>query len=284
MPVLADVNERTPTDNSAVGPVTKTSNRPAPLDLPIVPGTRFPAPRPVELPTAHDIIPSPSPPDSTDSSLYSSFEVDLESGQSRGMREVPRDNKTMSAKSQTLPSIPPEDVIVVPVYSPPSIASHQEVPGPSSNIDPPDLFPDSTEIDPKSIALPSPTSVPSEHPVLQLEATADAESNVSAEGDTADVEDELLSDTTIRLVGGGGTAGVVSAMEPEEKVNRTEDTDVASITSATSESDIKKGRKTHKKTRSGLASLKKLGHLSGLRKRDSSNGIQVAVSPPPTAV
>jgi hypothetical protein len=295
VPVLADVNEPSPapTVGTAVSSVTLTGKRPAPLDLAAVPGTRLPAPRPVELPTAHDIIPSPSPPDSTNSSFHSSFEVDLESGRVQGMREVSRDNAKLvssARRSQSLPPTPPSDTAVVPVsYSPPLVSS-QEVQGASSTIDLPDLLTDSTPVvDLASIGPTSPTPVDSES-VPQLEAVGDAASSAPTGEDTAELivaspvidKDELDSDTTVRLVGGGGIAGIAPAVE--EEALRTDDADVASITSATSESEAQKGQKKHKKTKSGLAGLKKLGHLGGMRKRDSNTSIKVTVSPPPTAV
>jgi hypothetical protein len=116
-----------------------------------------------------------------------------------------------------------------------------------------------------------------------MEPAAKAGSNAPSEDDATEPvvaepvidKDELDSDATVRLVGGGGTVGIAPAVE--EAAPRTDDTDVASITF---ESETQKGQKKDKKTKSGLASLKKLGHLSGMRKRDSNNSIKVAVSPP----
>ncbi|KAF8232286.1 hypothetical protein L208DRAFT_937837 [Tricholoma matsutake] len=290
VPVVADVNEPTPISavSTTLSSVTITGNRPARLDLAAVPGTRLPAPLPLELPTAHDIIPSPSPPDSINSSYHSSFEVDLESGRGRGrgMLEVSRDNGKLvssAGRSQALPPTPPGDTAVVPVsHSLPSVESSGEAQAPT--IDLPDLLTDSAPVmDTKLIDPYSPSSVHSQHPVLQLEPAADAASAPSEEAPAESVVAasaiEVDSDTTVRLVGGGGTAGTTPAIE--EELPQTDDTDIASITSG---SEIKKGQKTHKKTKSSLASLKKLGHLSGMRKRDSNNSIKVGVSPPPTAV
>ena len=294
---VSEANKRTSvlTVGAVVSNATITGNRPAPLNLATVSGTRLPAPRPVELPTAHDIIPSPSPPDSTDSSYHSSFEVDLESGRSPRMREVSRDNAELvssARRSQTVPPIPTEDAAVVPPsHSLPPLSSLQEVQGPSSTLDQPDLLTDSTPVMASQPIEPySSTSMHSMHPVPQVELPIMAVVNTPSETNAAELvaaqpvtdNDGLDSDTTVRLVGGGGIVGIAPAVENETP--RTDDTDVASINSATSESEIQKGDKSHKKTKSGLASLKKLGHLGGMRKRDSNNNIKVTVSPPPTVV
>lgn len=275
-----------PTVGAVVSNVTITGNRPAPLNLATMPGTRMPAPRPVELPTAHDIIPSPSPPDSTDSSYHSSFEVDLESGRSVGMREVSRDNAELissARRSQTFSPVSPEDAAVVPVsHSPPPVSSHPEVQGSSSTLDQPDLLTDSRLV---MASQPIDPYSPAAHLVLEVEpSTTPSETNTTESFVAQPIpdKDELDSDTTVRLVGGGGIVGIVPAGEDE--ASRTDDTDVASITSATSGSETQKGEKRHKKTKSGLASLKKLGHLRGMGKRDSNNSIKVTVSPPQTVV
>jgi len=298
VPVLADVNEPTPipTVGAALSNTTDTTvNRLAPLDLTAVPVTRLPAPRPVELPTPHDIIPVPSPPDSTHSSYHSSFEVDLESGRSQRVREVSQGNTNLispAKRSITPPRTLPGDMAMVPVSSsPPPVSFPQEVQGSSPTINLPDLLTDSAPVmDTKPIDSSSPTSVHSEHSVPRLEATADAVSGIPSQEHGAEPamaepvvgRDVFDSDATVRLVGGGGTAGIAPAVE--EDVHRTDDTDVASISSVTSEYEAPKGQKRHKKTKSGLAGLKKLGHLSGLRKKDSKHSINVPVSPPPTAV
>jgi hypothetical protein len=100
-----------------------------------------------------------------------------------------------------------------------------------------------------------------------------------ADVDALEEEPEVDPDVTIRLVGGGGIAGLVSdeVIDAEAEaaaaaaVAEESDTEsVASAASVTSTSSIKK--KTHKKTLSGLKGLKKLGGL-GLRKKDSSASV-----------
>jgi hypothetical protein len=140
-------------------------------------------------------------------------------------------------------------------------------------------------LDAEPLDLSAPKSTHFENPVPYPEAVAENASNVPSREDSVEPvigEDEIDVDTTVRLVGGGGVAGIAPVVE--EEATRADDTDAASITSATSESEVNKGQKKHKKTKSGLAGLKKLGHLSGLRKRDSNNSIKVAVSPPPAVV
>jgi hypothetical protein len=283
VPILTDVNESI--HASTVNAVSSnTRNRPIVAAVSV---TRPPAPRPVELPTPHDIVLTSSPPESIDS-YHSSFEVDLESGQRQGMREVSRDdaNLVSSAKrSKNLPFIPLEDTTPVAVSSsPPPTSSPHDVRRSSPAIDPPDLLIDSTPV--LDAGPPSPKSTHPEDSAPHPEAVAEDVSNASSQEYSIEPvisEDEIDVDTTVRLVGGGGIAGTAPVVE-EEEATRTDDTDAASITSLTSESEVSKGKKKHKKTKSGLASLKKLGHLGGLRKRDSNNSMKVAAPPAPTAV
>jgi hypothetical protein len=99
------------------------------------------------------------------------------------------------------------------------------------------------------------------------------------------VEDESDPSTTIRLVGGGGTAGVVvespiETSHPEDILTEsTKDSDTASITSIALDAN---GNKGHKKTKSGLAGFKKLGQLGGLRKKDSASSMRDGTPPSAT--
>ena len=83
----------------------------------------------------------------------------------------------------------------------------------------------------------------------------------------ASTVDDASPDVTIRLVGGGGMSGP-AAPEPEEETAA--DSDVGSVKSESvtgSDAPANDGEKKHKKTKSGLAGLKK--SLGGLRKKDS---------------
>jgi hypothetical protein len=105
------------------------------------------------------------------------------------------------------------------------------------------------------------------------------------EVDDADADANPDADVTIRLVGGGGIAGAAGIEAPPDSAfvldgdaltDGEGDTDVESVSSqvdadaAKTESGKEEAKKGHKKTRSGLAGLKKLGNIGGLRKKDPS--------------
>ncbi|KAF8968404.1 hypothetical protein BDZ97DRAFT_1696836 [Flammula alnicola] len=242
--------------------------------LPTISVTKPPAPLPVALPTALDIAPPPSPPDSLQ------FEDDLESGRMREVNEdiglvtstrktgksrSPIRRETSDASGSALPmSPPPPDMSVSPH---PSTSSTNPV-SPAPII--PDLLADEPlEQLPAQIILENSVPTPSE---LQM--------------DTSSVPDEeAVPDTTIRLVGGGGEAGIASpvAILAEEEIQPAEpvvkDSDAASVTSITSSEAAKQSEKTHKKSKSSLA-LKRLSQLGGLRKKSDSTSSVKEVVPP----
>lgn len=92
-----------------------------------------------------------------------------------------------------------------------------------------------------------------------------------------------MADTTIRLVGGGGQTGVaespvVSSREEQEQppMEATKDADVATIIS--SEPESQQDGKSHKRSKSSLASLKKFGQLGRTIKRDSVSTVKGMIS------
>jgi len=101
------------------------------------------------------------------------------------------------------------------------------------------------------------------------------------EADAADDEPAPNADTTIRLIGGGGQAGISPPSPVEPTQDREEmaepsppafegptgvDSDAASISEPTSDADA---AKKHKKSKSSLASLKRFSQIG--KKRNSAS-------------
>ncbi|KAG6836747.1 hypothetical protein H0H93_003823 [Arthromyces matolae] len=270
IPILADIETPIPAPTTTP-PVGQPSN---PAPLPTISVTRPPAPRPVDLPLPTDIIPvTPT------SSTNSSFDEDLESGRSAGMREVshlvpsprtsPREDENAISNTTTQPSSTPTSI------SPEANLRF----GQSSKNQPDvaDLLNDdsapSLETKPIIPSSPSPSTNASQTPLQPMEELSLEDENALPVPTPSDPSKEDTNDptTTIRLVGGGGVVGLV---EPEEDVQE-ETPDVASdaATSEPASATTTNGSKTHKKTKSSLAGLKKLG-LG--RKRDSGSEHPVA--------
>ncbi|TDL24741.1 hypothetical protein BD410DRAFT_59222 [Rickenella mellea] len=253
-----------------------------------------PAPLPVALPSPMQYRP-------TSPLAASSFDKDLERGsQDALMDEIESSGPVISnaPQSPTTPTTPtprkptptpapttdvdllPLDQSEIPTEVPSSANSSQanEMPPKSEPI--PDLLQtdgaDGVEISPIQPAA-SPLVEP-----LQLESIPNEPSSsnlnepgVSSNGkETHALPDGPEVDQTIRLVGGGGTVGLVSSepepTEPEPLVDGAVDVqpsepdkaDVASITSTGSGAKPHTGGK-HKKEKSFSAGLKKLGKLGG---------------------
>ena len=248
--------------------VAKSSN------LPTISVTKVPAPLPVRLPTARDIVSLPSPPPSQNPSLE-----DLESGRVDGMREVAEDvglftstRKTGKAKSShhldgsdpTASAIPTSPSPLISPTTSPAVTSATFQPNFPAV---PDLLADLPSIGKETIE-PSPL----EDPLLNPDTS----------------RDNLLVETTIRLVGGGGQAHaaeipVASSLEEEQPPSEsTKDADVVTISpsevEAETKPDEKSQEKSHKKSKSSLASLKKLGQLGRTIKRDSMSSIKSIIS------
>lgn len=226
---------------------------------------------PVELPTPRDIQSLPSPPES----INITHNDDLESGQARGMR----DEAETSPLSTRLPTPPPTADDTKSPSSPsqqPSVSHEQEhdllvdtAPELPSNSP---ASPQTPTPEPPLLASSSDSqvhpSLSSDTSILQTPASSSEPESVGVvDGDAAD------PNTTIRLIGGGGVAGVIGddKEEPEQSPDGGADADdTASISSVVSTNSTK----THKKTKSGLAGLKKLGKIGALRKTDSKSSIK----------
>lgn len=191
--------------------VTKEHSRPTPVrDVPTISVTKAPAPRPVALPMPDDILPVSDSP----SSPSSSFDEDLESARSPGMREVfqgnhglvpehpkslPVENSGESGESGSgSPSLDFGLSSVTRSHSTSSVNVTTRQPTTRAGALPiPDLMADSVPAMPtKPIAPSSPAYSQAELDEVRVDVAA---------------EDTLLApNATVRLVGGGRVVGVAS--------------------------------------------------------------------------
>ncbi|PPQ67640.1 hypothetical protein CVT25_012668 [Psilocybe cyanescens] len=284
IPVLSDSSEPIPRPtvealghpSGQAGP----SNHPS-EPLPIISVTKPPAPLPVTLPTASDIAPLPSPPNSAHSSLE-----DLESGRVNGLHGYSEDvglvtstRKAGKSKSPIRRETSEISGSALPLSSSPPLPPST----PPKSTSPPPIIPDlladlSPELSTQPFEPLSSQMYPGEFAKAPSELKPDTE---------VEPEEEAEPDTTIRLVGGGGQAGVVQQNLATESLPVEEvatpvpaDSDVVSMASIVS-SDIgnKKGEKKHKKSKSSLASLKRLSQLGNKKKSDSTTNLSELVSP-----
>ena len=279
---ISDVSPQVPGLKSEIPIMNESTERvPSPTvvsNLPATSVTKAPAPLPVRLPTARDIVSLPSPPPSQNPSLE-----DLESGRVNGMREVAEDvglvtstRKTGRSKSSlqlsgsdlTASAIPTTPPLISPTTSPAVNSATFSPKFPA----PPDLLADLPSMGKEPI---KPSPLASEDPLINPDTSGD----------------ELLVETTIRLVGGGGQVHVAeipvaSSMNEEQPpseatkdIDVTSINDVASISPSEAEVGSKSDEKMPKKSKSSLASLKKLGQLGRTIKRDSMSSVKGIISP-----
>jgi hypothetical protein len=254
--------------------------------LPIINVTKPPTPLPITIPTAHDIISLPSPPDSTNSSL--DLDVgDLELGRGIGMRQIPDPLIPAPRKSQKsqLPAVKVEakasasaGPALIPLPVSPVVFLNSEQPPSSATSDITDLLDDpapAMENIPIEPASPSPSRATFSLEPVRKETQKALDALVSS-GPAISTE----PDTTIRLVGGGGTAGTVdNDSQPPNEDLAVEAASVASGTSNDSVPTAKAGKQAkHKKSIS--SGLKKIGQLgaSGKHHTDMSNNSVKEVS------
>ncbi|KAG7086579.1 hypothetical protein E1B28_002525 [Marasmius oreades] len=252
IPVLADTDdvERKPSSSHLE---TKRS----PSELPTISITKPPLPIPIELPTPREIGGLPSPPDSR----HSSFDEDLEAGRRSAREHTPHTvQRSQAASSPSGQSS----------TSPEQARANANVAGQE------DLLADAEPLtDPTPVIQASPLL--SSHTDAQVMAEPELIEVGSLSVDEDKSQHDLDPDLTIRLVGGGGSSGILPEaetdtdagprMEETDTNEKAADADAESIVSAGSETGAGKEAKKHKKTKSGLAGLKKLGQLG--RKKDS---------------
>ena len=227
--------------------------------------TKPPVPQPVSVPTVHDIVALPSPPDSTHSSLDGGDRAeDLESG--RRMRQVShsppvitRKPSRSSAPANTTESTAKADdsPALVPVTS----RSNAQLPSSSTGSDIANLLDDAA---PPMDSIPIEPSSPTFSMVeVARKETPDAPDTLVDAGDSSTAvtqkEDPETTVSGIRLVGGGGTAGI--AKETDDGAES-----VRSVTS--NDSTVKKDG--FKKFSSGFKKIV----AGGKRKKDSSSSIK----------
>jgi cell wall assembly regulator SMI1 len=228
--------------------------------VPAISITKPPTPLPVDLPTVNDVS-LPSPPDS----LRSSNE-DLEAGRGLGIREIPTDAVIVKVP----PKHPPAkaETLVEQVFSM-ADGVHIETPPPSvENVT--DLLADSA---PAMDAVPLQPSTPT-NVVIELEAPGSSEPIVASRPSPEDAQE---SSTTIRLVGGGGSSGIVDTNATDNAVSDPA-ANIMSVTSSGPGDSPPKKDKIHEKSKSSLSSLKKIVNIvEGKRKKDSSSSIKETI-------
>ncbi|KAJ6547034.1 hypothetical protein B0H19DRAFT_1379391 [Mycena capillaripes] len=255
LPSDAEVPIPVITTDEVTTPVTARPN------LPTINVTKPPAPMPVDLPTQNDIdIPPPLQTPRAPHSMTTIWSL----GNARASGSTP----------------PP------PSTSPPAPAPIPDLLADSAPLVDVDLVPTAAVLTPEP--APAPAPVPAASPPPPTEAPSAPSEPAQPEEDA----DAVDPDVTIRLVGGGGIAGVSAEDVPADVLTDGEaevDTDAESVTdsvnsqTATEPSAKKEKKHKHKKTLSGLAGLKKLGNI-GLRKKDSTASVKEAAAAAPVAV
>jgi hypothetical protein len=214
--------------------------------VPTISVTKPPAPLPVSLPTPNDIEVSPTP------SVSSSFDGDLEAGHGVSMREIPRTHDPVFTPRRTSPGKSPRMLRKTdPLLSTPPA----ELVDLSSPKQLPDLL---TDPDPAQLAMRPSTPTRSEAGDAHM-ATVDG----TGEQDEAE--------TTIRLVGGGGSTGPADAKAlPADNSTFDEPEPLHEATSASNNSLTKSKPEKRKTLASGL---KKLGNLGAGKRRQDTMGL-----------
>ena len=300
---LTDMTNRTGSSNVDAG-------KPTP-PLPIISVTKPPAPRPVDLPSPADFQ-SPSPTDSRGTS----FDNDLEQGRQYSLDEVahPLGGVSVAVKPQsstTPTSRRPRDsvsnvkeatLVQISVDEPSQEKTSQDVSdllqgNEDDTVTVAPLEPVSTPVRESKPVLEEPgkgDTVPSAdvsssgEPTVSSEATGSTKPETGVEDseaksgttDTAlpeeKAEGEEAVDTTVRLIGGGGSAGVVtSEPEPIPDNDPAEVASLSSNTSARNSTDVEstksgvKGAK-HEKKKSLTQNLKRMSKLGPSKRRTDS--------------
>ncbi|KAG1736776.1 hypothetical protein EDB19DRAFT_1020025 [Suillus lakei] len=230
--------------------------------IPAISITKPPAPLPVGLPTVNDVDSLPSPPDSQRSSSE-----DLEAGRGLGMRTIPTDVVIVKVPPRYSPPVKVATLVEQVVSTADDV--HIGTPPPSvENVT--DLLADSA---PVMDVVPLQPSTPT-NAVVELEASGSSEPIVTSRPSQEDAQE--LS-TTIRLVGGGGSSGIVD-INPADDVVSDPATDDMSVTSSGQGGSPSKKDKIHEKSKPSLSSLKKIANIGeGKRKKDSSSSIKETI-------
>ncbi|TFY83240.1 hypothetical protein EWM64_g774 [Hericium alpestre] len=274
--------------------------------VPTISVTKPPAPLPLVLPTQSDIIRSPL-------ESARSLSLDLEEGGGVLMEEIDHP-PTSVPPTQTQPAriLPvqelvsePTEATLVAISSPPAVSSSsspkavEPIPLPAPKAAPladiTDLLADSApSLDAPAIEpSPSPSTLVLEvsAPEPEPEAEADHESEHesfedpvvinSAGEEVVSEEEETDGHKTVRLIGGGGTSGIVEdatpAAESAHVIGDSENADVASLKSVTSVESSASKRDSKSEKKKSIVGLKNLSRLAGKRKKDSASSIKDAI-------
>ncbi|KAF9234033.1 hypothetical protein BU15DRAFT_90136 [Melanogaster broomeanus] len=241
IPVFGDKLSQEP----ALADVTNVISRPV---VPAISVTKPPAPLPVDLPSASDVVLLPSPPDSNRSSI----DVDLEAGRGIGMRP---DEGILTGKfpmQQLAPVLrgvePPTPDISLIDDATPSYPAVEEVT---------DLLADSTPLEVvPAIALSPPIK-------LEPEQTSQEASRPAQSTSPSQPLEDAVPLETVRLVGGGGSSGAVDLIPPIDDAEDVVIAEVLPVRSAMSDSPSKQD-KSHEKNKSTSQPLKRLSLEKGL--------------------
>ncbi|KAI0093585.1 hypothetical protein BDY19DRAFT_982573 [Irpex rosettiformis] len=239
--------------------------------LPIISVTKPPAPVPISLPTADDLV-----------AISDSTSSDLEAGGDLGMREVasalPAVSKSPVSPTPTQMQSPHAEKLPSPLPPPPISPNHtptrtfftgETVDSPTSATTTTDLLVE-TSNSLASIAVEPLVATPPDEPLSQSQSPPSP--TTSAESPVLVHSEDALPPTTdsIRPVSTDGLAGLGSEPISSEGVLVSEPEDsVEPLPASKSMSPEPQERGRHEKKKSISAGLKKLGHIGGKRRTDS---------------
>lgn len=247
--------------------------------VPTISVTKPPAPLALDLPTQSDIIPSPTELDSGASSPVD----DLESGRHHMMREI--NDKPLSkvgppAAAQAPRQLSNEAALIpLPVSpEPTSSPADKQTPTPTASkplADITDLLADSAPPALDAAAPIAPSSPSSSQPAVSPQAVPESTSDAMVAEENTESQEDAEPETTVRLIGGGGTAGLVghdaesTLVDEEDDSAEAEAAEEEQSEAAAAEDVPKKG---HEKKKSSVSSgLKKITNLGADKRRKDSN-------------
>lgn len=258
-----------------------------------------PTPLPVGLPTPHDIAPLSSPPESDDdleagrghdAELSMTREDETEnvglvtSSRRRGRSKSPmRREGTDSTTDSVLPPPPTPrsyDDLVTRKSTSSSNLHMKTLQSTAPTISVPDLLMDTTPSTLNSAPPLEPSLSGHANEADDLESEILTASNLEVNQEESRVPDSELDTTTIRLIGGGGETGI--SRSPVEVAAEEENPDTSHTVygtnhdTETTTSNWTATPKEQKKSKSGLASLKRFSVGAFGRKKDSDLSVKDA--------
>ncbi|KAI0082784.1 hypothetical protein K474DRAFT_1654951 [Panus rudis PR-1116 ss-1] len=268
IPVLSEDQPSTSSGSSSQPLTIAGSTSAPPPSIPTISVTKPPAPAPVDLPTADDIL---------DVSGPETPEPDLEAGGNIMMREVESPTSSRSPRPTPPSSVSnsTSQAADVPLpSSPKSLSSPSSTPTPN-------LLEDPAPVIPTPAIAPSPTVSPTRTTMAES-SSPKQESPVLVS--PQDIALEQTPDTTVRLVGGGGISGTSGSSEDSGVLVSEPDTEaepeaVYEIPLAGSSETIQKEGK-HEKKKSLSSNFKRFSATlgGGKRKKGSISSLKEVVS------